>query len=72
MHAVGRQARQNLKKRGDFVPDFCAVFRAVDPRLASFMEVESVVPAAGRRRCIMLSFNKGKVFYVDERLGPKS
>jgi len=29
MHAVGRQARQNLKKRGDFTPDFCAVFHAV-------------------------------------------
>jgi hypothetical protein len=43
MHAVGRQARQNLKKRGDFTPDFCAVFHAVDRRLTSFMEVESVV-----------------------------
>lgn len=42
MHAVGRQARQNLKKRGDFVPDFCAVFHSVDRRLTSFMEVESV------------------------------
>jgi hypothetical protein len=43
MHAVGRQARQNLKKRGDFTPDFCAVFHAVDRPLTSFMEVESVV-----------------------------
>jgi hypothetical protein len=42
MHAVGRQARQNLKKRGDFVPDFCAVFHAVNPKLTSFMEVASV------------------------------
>jgi hypothetical protein len=42
MHAVGRQARQNLKKRGDFTPDFCAVFHAVDRKLASFMEVDSV------------------------------
>ncbi len=42
MHAVGRQARQNLKKRGDFVPDFCAVFHAVDHKLTSFMEVASV------------------------------
>jgi hypothetical protein len=52
MHAVGRQARQNLKKRGDFVPDFCAVFHAVDPNLTSFMEVDNVVhnaaaPASG-------------------------
>lgn len=43
MHAVGRQARQNLKKRGDFAPDFCAVFHSVDRKLASFMEVASVV-----------------------------
>jgi hypothetical protein len=42
MHAVGRQARQNLKRRGDFVPDFCAVFHSVDRRLTSFMEVASV------------------------------
>ena len=42
MHAVGRQARQNLKKRGDFTPDFCAVFHAVDRKLTSFMEVGSV------------------------------
>jgi hypothetical protein len=42
MHAVGRQARQNLKKRGDCVPDFCATFHAVDHKLASFMEVASV------------------------------
>jgi hypothetical protein len=42
MHAVGRQARQNLKKRGDFVPDFCAVFHSIDRNLTSFMEVESV------------------------------
>jgi hypothetical protein len=47
MHAVGRQARQNLKKRGDFAPDFCAVFLAVDRRLTSFMEVESVVRNEG-------------------------
>jgi hypothetical protein len=43
MHAVGRQARQNLKKRGDFVPDFCAVFHSIDRKLTSFMEVASVV-----------------------------
>jgi hypothetical protein len=42
MHAVGRQARQNLKKRGDFVPDFCAVLHSIDRNLTSFMEVESV------------------------------
>jgi hypothetical protein len=42
MHAVGRQARQNLKKRGDFTPDFCVVFHAVDRKLTSFMEVGSV------------------------------
>jgi hypothetical protein len=43
MHAVGRQARQNLKKRGDFLADFCAVFHSVDQKLTSFMEVASVV-----------------------------
>jgi hypothetical protein len=42
MHAVGRQARQNLKKRGDFAPDFCAVFHSVDRKLASFMEIDTV------------------------------
>jgi hypothetical protein len=43
MHAVGRQARQNLKKRGNFAPDFCAVFHSVDRQLTSFMEVASVM-----------------------------
>jgi hypothetical protein len=47
MHAVGRQARQNLKKRGDFVADFCAVFHSVDQKLTSFMEVSSVEPNDG-------------------------
>lgn len=42
MHAVGRQARHNLKHRGSFLPDFCAVFHAVDSRLTSFTEVGSV------------------------------
>ncbi len=42
MHAVGRQARQNLKKRGDFVPDFRAVFHGVDRKLFSFSELSSV------------------------------
>jgi hypothetical protein len=42
MHAVGRQARHNLKSRGSFVPNFCAVFHAVDRKLTSFMEVVSV------------------------------
>jgi hypothetical protein len=46
MHAVGRQARQNLKKRGDFVPDFCAVFHSVERKLTSFMEVDSVTSNA--------------------------
>lgn len=46
VHAGGRRARQNLRKRGDFVPDFCATFDAVDPRLTSFIEVASVVRAA--------------------------
>jgi hypothetical protein len=43
MHAVGRQARQNLKQRGVFAPDFKAVFQSVDHKLASFIEVETVV-----------------------------
>jgi hypothetical protein len=42
MHAIGRQAKQNLKKRGIFLPDFQAVFHGIDRRLLSFMEVESV------------------------------
>jgi hypothetical protein len=51
MHAVGRQARQNLKKRGDFVPDFCAIFHAVDQRLTSFMEVATVARNEGVGAC---------------------
>jgi hypothetical protein len=43
MHAVGRQATHNLTKLGSFVPDFCAVFHAVDPKLTSYIEVEDVV-----------------------------
>jgi hypothetical protein len=46
MHAVGRQGRHNLLKRGSFVPDFCAVFHAVDPMLTSFLEVEAVIVGA--------------------------
>lgn len=42
MHAVGRQARHNLKQRGSFLPDFCAVFHAVDRKLTSFIEVATV------------------------------
>jgi hypothetical protein len=42
MHAVGRQARQNLKARGTFLLDFQAVFHKVDRKLVSFMEVGSV------------------------------
>jgi hypothetical protein len=41
MHAVGRQARQNLTERG--VPDFRAVFHAVDRKFTSYMEVDSVI-----------------------------
>jgi hypothetical protein len=46
MHAVGRQARHNLTQRGSFVPDFRAVFHAVDPKLISFIEVEMVTKNA--------------------------
>jgi hypothetical protein len=46
MHAVGRQGRHNLQQRGSFVPDFCAVFHAVDPKLTSFLEVEAVIVGA--------------------------
>ncbi len=42
MHAIGRQARHNLTRRGSFLPDFCAIFHAIDPKFASFMEVEKV------------------------------
>ena len=48
MHAVGRQARQNLKKRGEFAPDFCAVFHSTNRNLTSFMEVESVTRDDGK------------------------
>jgi hypothetical protein len=41
MHAVGRQARQNLKQRDVFVPDFRAVFQSVDQKLVSFIEVNT-------------------------------
>ncbi len=50
MHAVGRQARQNLKKRGDFAQDFCATFHAVDRKLTSFMEIASVTRDADPAR----------------------
>jgi hypothetical protein len=42
IHAVGRQARQNLVQRGVFVRDFEAVFHSVEHKLVSFMEVDSV------------------------------
>ena len=42
MHAVGRQARQNLKGRRTFLPDFEAVFHNIDRHLVSFMEIDSV------------------------------
>lgn len=42
MHAVGRQAKHNLARRGSFEPDFCAVFHAVNSKLSSFMEVGSI------------------------------
>jgi hypothetical protein len=49
MHAVGRQARHNLKKLdGLFEPDFSAVFHAVDRRLVSFIEVGDVVVTKAR------------------------
>jgi hypothetical protein len=41
VHAVGRQARANLKQRSGFALDYAAVFQSVDPRLTSLMEVES-------------------------------
>ena len=43
MHAVGRQARYNLTKQGSFLPDFCAVFHAVDAKFTSFIEVDAVL-----------------------------
>jgi hypothetical protein len=42
MHAVGRQARKNLKQRDGFLLDFQAVFHSVDRKLASFIEVNAV------------------------------
>jgi hypothetical protein len=43
MHAVGRQVRHDLTRRGDFLADFCAVFHAVDQKFTSFMEVGGVI-----------------------------
>jgi hypothetical protein len=42
MHAVGRQARQNLEKMDDFLWDFCAIFHTVDNKLVSFSKASSV------------------------------
>jgi hypothetical protein len=42
VHAVGRQARHNLKQRGSFVPDFCAIFHSVGRNFTSFSEIASV------------------------------
>jgi hypothetical protein len=42
MHAAGRQARHNLTNKGSFLPDFDAVFRAVDRKFTSFIQIESV------------------------------
>jgi hypothetical protein len=42
IHAIGRQARHNLKHRGSFQADFCAVFHSVKRQLVSFTEVASV------------------------------
>jgi hypothetical protein len=50
MHAVGRQARYNLTRRGVFLADFCAIFHAVDRRLASFVEVSAVTINDGASR----------------------
>jgi hypothetical protein len=30
------------QEAGEFLPDFCAIFHSVDPRLASFTDVTSV------------------------------
>ena len=43
VHAIGRQARYNLKQGGSFLADFCAVFHAVDPKFISFMQVDNVI-----------------------------
>ena len=50
MHAIGRQARHNFKRRGSFEPDFCAIFHAVDRKLTSFMEVATVELESETRR----------------------
>jgi hypothetical protein len=42
MHAVGRQARTNSSAQQTMLPDFDAVFAAVEPRLRSYMEVGKV------------------------------
>ncbi len=41
-HSIGRQARQNLSRRGVFVPDFKAVFHGIDRKMVSFMEVTGI------------------------------
>jgi hypothetical protein len=48
VHTIGRQVRRRLKERGSFVPDFRAIFHAVDRNLTSFIDVASVVVNDGR------------------------
>jgi len=43
MHAIGRQARHNINQRAGFVPDFRAVFQAVDRNLTSYIEISVVM-----------------------------
>lgn len=63
MHAVGRQARQNLTERGQFKLDFAAVFHSVDKKLVSFMEISAMVIADSTERLAEIA----KEHKLDER-----
>ncbi len=42
IHTAGRQVRHRNTKDNNFLPDFSAVFKTVDSRLQSFMEITKV------------------------------
>ncbi len=42
VHTAGRQTRHRITKNNDFLPDFTAIFKTVDSRLTSFMEITKI------------------------------
>ena len=49
LHAVATQVRSNGTRAASFTADFCAAFHAVDPRLASYIEMTSAFPSVAKR-----------------------